>query len=126
MHAPYFSLSRWSIPVLISFSEGTACYNNPTGWRVARGTVLSISVTPGEQLRPEYFGVDLEKYSHTSTDIVDIERYWSAEEGVTLSLFKGYVSTIGFFPSAAEEKLRCAQPKKWLEKRFSRPAAGGS
>lgn len=93
--------------VLFQYESDRQC-EPAGGWRVPSGTVVSITVTPKTRLPFTNLPFDTSSYKKTSgghraEDIV----YTNEEEGVSITVFQGDVTTISYFPGAADSKLRC-------------------
>jgi hypothetical protein len=80
----------------------------PRAWRVPKGTVLAITLSPRNEMRPSEFGLDLSRYKKREDgEIVGAEHYDSNEEGVTVDLYRGFVQNLFLYPRRSEENLRC-------------------
>ncbi len=105
-----FPISRYSLSdfrVIVEFEHET-CRRNPRSWRVPRGTVTALEISPQNHLSPSDFGIDISKYEKREAgEIVGMEHYDSPEEGVTVDLYKGFVQNVFLFPRKSDEALRC-------------------
>jgi hypothetical protein len=88
--------------------ESETCDSEPRAWRVPLGTVTAITVSPRKEMLPSEFGLDLSRYERREDgEIVGVEHYESREEGVTVTLYHGFVQDLFIYPSTREEKFRC-------------------
>lgn len=107
-------ISQYTLPdfrVMVEFQNET-CDSEPRAWRVPKGTVLAITLSPRNEMRPSEFGLDLSKYKKREDgEIVGLEHYVSNEEGVTVDLYRGFVQNLFLYPRKSEENLRCKPSK---------------
>lgn len=88
--------------------ESTSCTGGSRAWRVSRGTVTAIILTPRKQMRPSEFGLDLSKFERREDEeIIGVEHYYNRKEGVTVDLYRGAVQHLFLHPTQSDEKLRC-------------------
>lgn len=103
-------MSEYNLPdfrVVVFFSEDDRC-KDARGWRVPRGTVTSLVVSPAKEMCPSELGVNISSYKKLpDRDVVGMEGYDNDKEGITVNLFNGFVQDIIFYPPTAEESLRC-------------------
>jgi hypothetical protein len=103
-------ISRYTLPdyrVMVEF-ENETCESEPCAWRVPKGTVTAITISPRNEVLPSTFGLDLSKYVRREDgEIVGVEHYESLKEGVTVNLYRGFVQDLLIYPPASEDKLRC-------------------
>lgn len=97
--------------VVIDYESDRAC-DSPGGWRVPAGTVLSIIVTTRPTLRFSDLRVDESRYKkssggHRPEDIV----YTDDERGESITVYRGEVTCIKYFPAAGDNHLRCPSPR---------------
>ena len=105
-----FPISEYTLPdfrVMVEF-ENETCASAPPAWRVPKGTVLAITLSPRNEMRPSEFGLDLSKYKKREDgEIVGLEHYDSSEEGVTVDLYRGFVQNLFLYPRKSDDRLRC-------------------
>lgn len=103
-------IAEYTLPdfrVMVEF-ENETCDAEPRAWRVPRGTVIALTISPRSELRPSEFGLDLSKYKkREGGDIVGLEHFDSEEEGVTVDLYRGFVQNLFLYPRKSEAALRC-------------------
>lgn len=103
--------SEYQLPnlrVIIYFSPGEYCDGDPYAWRVPRGTVTSLIISPTKKMCPSELKIDVSRYERLEDgDVVGSQRYASREEGITVLLFNGFVQDIFFYPPAREKNLIC-------------------
>jgi hypothetical protein len=103
-------ISEYTVPdfrVMVEFQNET-CDSEPRAWRVPKGTVTAITISPRNEMRPSEFGLDLSKYKKREDgEIVGVEHYDSEEEGVTVDLYRGFVQNLFLYPRKSEATLRC-------------------
>jgi hypothetical protein len=93
--------------VMIEF-ENESCDRQPHGWRVPKGTVIAITVTPRNELRPSELDLDLSKYKKREDgEIIGMTHYESESNGVTVQLYKGFIHDLFLYPRKSDEILRC-------------------
>jgi len=94
--------------VFIQYQEGS-CKDKPTGWNVARGTVINIEVRPIRQLSVAELPVDLSKFTKkVNPELPDFIHYIDAEEGVTYVVYnEAKVVNIYYHPTAGDLRFRC-------------------
>jgi hypothetical protein len=92
--------------VIFNYEGGRPC-EAPGGWQVPRGTVVGIMVTPKTKLPLSDLQVDEGRYKktsggHRSEDIV----YTNNEEGESVTVYQGEVTSISYFPASGDNHLR--------------------
>lgn len=93
---------------MVEFETETCDNKESRAWRVPKGTVTSLVISPRNEIRPSEFGLDLSKYKkRESGDIVGMEQYDSEEEGVTVELYRGFVLNLFLYPRKGDAALRC-------------------
>lgn len=110
-------MSEYDMPdfkIVVLFSEGKRCAS-PNDWRVASGVVTGLIILPKRELLPSELGIDMSKFKKLEEqDVVSIEGYENLEEGIKVTLFKGFVSEAHYFPPAKDDRLRCKQRARRL------------
>jgi len=90
-------ISEYTLPdfrVTVEFQNET-CDTEPRAWRVPKGTVTAITISPRNELRPSEFGLDLSRYKKREDgEIVGLDHYDGNEEGVTVDLYRGFVQNL--------------------------------
>lgn len=103
-------ISQYTMPdfrVMVEFQNET-CDSEPRAWRVPKGTVTAITISPRNEMRPSDFGLDLSKYKkREDVEIVGVVHYDSEEEGVTVDLYRGFVQNLFLYPRKSDEAIRC-------------------
>lgn len=103
-------ISNYTLPdfrVMIEF-ENENCDREARAWRVPKGTVTAITISPRNEMRPSEFGLDLSKFKKREDgEIVGVVHYDSEEEGVTVDLYRGFVQNLFLYPRKSDETLRC-------------------
>ncbi len=103
-------ISEYTLPdfrVMVEF-ENETCASEPRAWRVPRGTVTALTISPRNQLRPSEFGLDLSKYKQRQGgDIVGLQSYDNDEDGVTVELYHDFVRNLFLYPRKSDATLRC-------------------
>lgn len=102
-------ISQYTLPdfqVMVEFETET-CDKEPRAWKVPKGTVTAITISPRNEMRPSEFGLDLSKYKKRDGDIVGLVHYDSEAEGVTVDLYQGFVQSLFLYPKKSETALRC-------------------
>lgn len=103
-------ISEYTLPdfrVMVEF-ENETCVSAPRAWRVPKGTVLALTLSPRNEMRPSEFGLDLSRYKKREDgEIVGVEHYDSDEEGVTVDLYRGFVQNLFLYPRKSDDTLRC-------------------
>jgi hypothetical protein len=93
--------------VMISFATGD-CDKAPQGWRVSKGTVTSIILSPQIPMTPEMFSLDLSKYTKREDAEIDgLDHYTSVEEDVAVDIYNGVVQKLSLNPRKADAGMRC-------------------
>ena len=108
-----FPLSTYTLPdfrVLIEF-ENERCAGGAQGWRVPKGTVTAITLSPRNEMLPSQLGLELSKYERgEASDVVGVEHYYSRKDGVRVELYRGFVQNLFLSPKESEQKMRCKPP----------------
>ena len=109
-----FPISEYTLPdfkVMVTF-ENETCDTEPRAWRVRKGTVTSLAVSPRHEMLPSELDLDLSKYrKRDDGDIVGVEHYDNEDDGISVELYRGYVLNLFLHPRKSEAALRC-QPMK--------------
>lgn len=95
--------------VFIIYASGPPCgLDRTSGWRVPRGTVVSITVSPKERLLLSSLSINESKYGKKS-DLHrrDVITYSNKEEGESIDVFLGEVMSIHYLPAAKDKHLSC-------------------
>lgn len=104
-------ISQYTLPdfrVMVEFQTETCNNKEARVWRVPKGTVIAITIAPRNEMRPSEFGLDLSKYKkREDVEIVGLEHYDSAEEGVTVDLYRGFVQNLFLYPRKGDAALLC-------------------
>jgi hypothetical protein len=107
-------LTRYTVPemrVRIELSMGD-CDKAPQGWRVPKGTVTAIILSPQIPMVPSQLGLDISKYEKREDgEILGIEHYTSEEDGVSVDMYAGVIQNVFLYPRKADEALRCKPTK---------------
>jgi hypothetical protein len=102
--------SEYTIPdyrVSVSFANDE-CDKSPDAWRVPKGTVLSLVITPQHAMSVSQFGIDISQFKkRPGEEIIGMEQYDNDEEGVSVELFQGYVMNVFLRPRKTDDALRC-------------------
>jgi hypothetical protein len=103
-------ISQYTLPdfrVMVEF-ENETCDRESRAWRVPKGTVTAITVSPRNEMRPSEFGLDLSKYKKREDgEIVGLEHYDSQGEGVTVDVYRGFVQNLFLYPRKSDDAVRC-------------------
>lgn len=96
--------------VMIQYAKGLPCGigENYSQWRVPRGTVESILVTPTQPLRISALGIDESKYDkrqrgHRREDVY----YINEQTGESFRVFMDEVRNMSYFPGTLDKGLGC-------------------
>lgn len=109
---PLTNYDQPEMQVMISFAAGD-CDKAPQGWRVSKGTVTAIILSPQIPMTPEIFGLDLSKFTKRADgEIVGLDHYTSVEEGVAVDIYGGVIQKLSLYPRKADEGMRCNPPGK--------------
>lgn len=111
-HSEYSVLYRTENETLIiNYARGLPCGigEKYSQWRVPRGTVESILITPNMGSPLSKLSIDESKYKrrsggHRPEDIY----YINDEDGESVRVFQDQVMEITYSPTASDEHLRCA------------------
>jgi hypothetical protein len=105
--------------VIIDYADGLLCKaGSSTAWRVPRGTVVSITVSPRTPLPLSELHIDEKRYTKTlDLKRSDVVRYNNEEDGVGIVVYQGKVQYINYFPSKKDEHLRCSREHDMLNSR---------
>lgn len=107
--------------VVIDYEDDEPC-TAPGGWRVPRGTVTSVTITPKTRLRFSDLKIDEGKYNktdggHRPEDTI----YTNDESGERITVYRGDVTLIAYGPTAGDSRRRCSASRAG-----SAPARRGS
>lgn len=103
--------------VIVDYADGLSCKaGSSSGWRVPRGTVVDITVSPRTPLPLSELNIDEDRYRKTS-DLKrsDVVRYTNEEDGVRIVVYQGNVQYINYFPSKKDAHLRCSNKQNVLD-----------
>lgn len=102
--------------VIIDYADGLSCKaGNSAIWRVPRGTVVSITVSPRTPLPLSELHIDEDKYRKTlDVHRSDVVEYNNEEDGVSLAVYQGNVQYINYFPGKKDAHLRCGNVQNVL------------
>ena len=103
---PPYQYTLEDYKVMVSFAEDQ-CDRSPHTWRVPKGTVLSLVITPQKPITPAELGFDLSKFKRSETDVVGMDIYDHPTDGLGVVVFQNHVQYFSLRPRQAEEKLRC-------------------
>lgn len=93
--------------VIVDYAGGLSCKAGAV-WRVPRGTVVSITVSPRTPLPLSELHIDKDRYTKTfDLKLTDVARYTDEEDGVRIVVYQGQVDYIDYFPGKKDEHLRC-------------------
>jgi len=95
--------------ISILFASGPPCGSNAENeWRVPKGTVISISISPKTIVLFSTLKVDKSKYQKLK-DPHQLNRieYWNNEEGESISVVDDEVSSFTYFAAARDSVLHC-------------------
>ncbi len=98
--------------VFIVYASGPPCgTDGHSMWRVPRGTVVGLTVSPKRELRFSELHLDESKYKITDGGHVPGYTYYTDEEqGIKFEVTQGLVMSTTYFPAAKDSHLRCAGP----------------
>lgn len=103
-------ISEYTLPefrVMVTF-ENETCDTEPRAWRVRKGTVTSLAISPRHEMLPSEFGLDLSKYrKRVGSDVVGVEHYDNEDDGISVELYRRYVLNLFLHPRKSEGALRC-------------------
>ena len=97
--------------VVISYANGLPCGIGAkySQWRVPRGTVQSILVTPIRQLPVSDLSLQESKYQKRSGGHLSDDLYYiNDHEGVSIRVFMGNVMSINLYPGTIDAHLSCS------------------
>lgn len=98
--------------VKVSFANED-CDKSSSAWRVPKGTVLSLVITPKQAMSVSQFGADISQFKKRQREeIVGMEHYDNDEQGVSVELFQGYVTNVVIGPRKTDDALRCTPTSK--------------
>ena len=107
-------LSDYTVPgfrVMIEFGNDD-CGKSSRAWRVPKGTVLSLVISPEHNMTVSQLGLDLSKFKkREGEEIVGMEQFDNDEEGVSVETFNGYVMNLFLSPRKSDESLLCKPAK---------------
>jgi hypothetical protein len=95
--------------ISILFASGPPCGSNAENeWRVPKGTVISISISPKTIILFSKLNIDESKYQKLA-DPHQLNRieYWNKEEGESISVVDDEVSSFTYFGAAKDSMLHC-------------------
>lgn len=95
--------------ISILFASGPPCGSNAENeWRVPKGTVISISISPKTIILLSKLNIDESKYQKLK-DPHQLNRieYWNKEEGESISVVDDEVSSFTYFAAAKDSVLHC-------------------
>jgi hypothetical protein len=88
------------------------CGKGRRAWRVPKGTVLSLVISPEHNMTASQLDLDLSKFKkREGEEIVGMEHYDNDEEGVSVETFNGYVMNLFLSPRKSDESLLCKPTK---------------
>lgn len=95
--------------VIIDYADGLSCKSgNSTEWRVPRGTVVSITISPRTLLPLSELHIEESRYRKTfDVHRSEVVKYNNEEDGVSIVVYQGNVQYINFFPTEKDNHLRC-------------------
>jgi hypothetical protein len=106
--------ANYTIPdyrVTITFANDE-CGNASRAWRVPKGTVLSLVISPEHNMTVSQLGLDLSKFrKREGEEIVGMEQFDNDDEGVSIETFNGYVMNLFLSPRKSDESLLCKPTK---------------
>ena len=101
--------------VIIDYAGGLSCKAG-AAWRVPRGTVVDIIVSPRKPVLLSELHIDEDRYTRTlDLKISDVVRYTNEEDGVRIVVYQGQVDYINYFPGKKDEHLRCTNEQDVLD-----------
>jgi hypothetical protein len=71
------------------------------------GTVIIIERHLKKPITMAELGIDSTKYEITTTDVVDLNIYSSADEGLSFYAFKDWVQDIYYMPTKDDQRFQC-------------------
>lgn len=103
-------ISEYTLPdyrVRVSFANDD-CASSQLAWRVPKGTVISLVITPRHAMTVSQFGIDLARFDRRrGEEIVGVEHYDNVQEGVSVELFQGLLTNVVLSPRKSDDTLRC-------------------
>lgn len=106
-HASFHDLEKEVVTVF--YASGPPCGSDMvSGWRVPRGTVVRLIVSPKINLQPSDLQADLSKYQKT-VDLkrADIITYSNKERGESITVSHDQVVSVEYFPTTKDSPLSC-------------------
>jgi len=94
--------------VTIDYARDGFCLHGER-WRVPKGTVLAIIVSPKKPI--EFSELNMGDKTYSRTDYPDRPgsmTYFDEEKGERIDVFGGQITSIRYFPARKDENLRCA------------------
>jgi hypothetical protein len=88
------------------YSTGDCKGESTGGWDVPAGTVLSITVYQKPQPKFSDLGLDESRFKKTQST-GDGMNYVDEDQGLFLEVYQGTVQGFHYFPTHADEKMRC-------------------
>lgn len=108
---PLTHYTRPEMQVMIAFATQD-CDSEPKGWRVPKGTVTAIILSPQIPMVPSELGLDISKYEKREDgEIVGIDHYTSEKEGVIVDMYAGVIQNVFLYPRKADDALKCKPTK---------------
>lgn len=105
--------ANYTVPgfrVTIEFGNDD-CGKSPRSWRVPKGTVLALIVSPEQTMTVSQLGLSRFK-KREGEEIVGLEQYDNDEEGISVETFQGYVMNLFLSPRKSDESLLCKPAQK--------------
>ncbi len=101
--------------ISILFASGPPCGSNAENeWRVPKGTVISITISPKIRVLLSTLNLDESKYRKLK-DPHQLNRikYWNKEDGESISVVDDEISSFTYFAAAKDAVLHCtgSQPE---------------
>lgn len=115
---PSAERNNWSIyhgedeTISLQFSNGLPCGSGGANseWKVPKGTVISITVAPKKIIPAAALRIPENKYKKRGDPHkLNHVEYLSEEEGESISIVNGEVSSFTYFPAAADSYRRCPE-----------------
>ena len=102
-----YQTKREAVSVL--YASGPPCGSDADSeWKIAKDTVISITVSPKDRVLLSELGIDLSTYDRLSgIHRPNIITYLNKQEGIRIETFHDEVMSFTYFPAASESPLRC-------------------
>ena len=98
--------------VYISYADGSC----GGGWKVQRGTVISINVAPKTKLGLAELQLSDKYEKRSNPHLPEITFYVNEEDGITVQAVQDEVTKIYYGPATRDKRLRCSeQPSAKVE-----------